>query len=207
MIATDGIVFKEPHPHLDIDGQRLGAWDEETYQNLSLFMPGLYWHDKARRQIKEGSAPQLKSRGVSAKYLGTIIENVDRKWRAYGVEQGPPRIALTIDWALIGAKQAIVRNAWETAGTNVWGAQRWLDGKPDGKRQPSLYSNEDDANVDIECWGGLRSLPYHQAQKLETTYYEPRFGAEEDEDEFTEGDLVTPDGRIDVIQAHAFGLR
>lgn len=207
MIATDGIVFKEPHPYLDIDGERLGAWDEEQYQNLSLFMPGLYWHDKARQQIEEGRLPQLKSRGVSARHLGTIIGMVDSRWRKYGVEQGPPRISLKIDWALIGAKQAIVRNSWELAGTNVWDAQRWLDGKPDAKRQPHLYSNEGGSNPDIECWGGLRSLPYGQAQKLETTYYEPRFGAEEDEDEFTEADLITPDGRIDVIQAHAFGLR
>ena len=204
MIATDGIVFKEPHPSLDIDPERLGAWDEEKYENLSLFMPGLYWHDKAREQIKAGIAPQLKSRGVSARYLGTIIENVDRKWRSYGPDQGPPRIGLNIEWALIGAKQAIVRNAWHLAGTNVWNAERILDGKPDAKRRPGLYSNEDGQNDDMNCWGGLRSLPYMEGSQLETTYYEPRFGAEE---EFDEGDLVTPDGDIGSIQAHAFGLR
>jgi hypothetical protein len=204
MIATDGIVFKEPHPTLDVHGERLGAWDEDRYENLSLFMPGLYWHDEARKQIREGEAPQLKSRGVSARYLGTIIEAVDRRWSAYGSDQGPPRISLIIEWALVGAKQAIVRNAWETAGTNVWNAERWLDGKPDAKRRPELYSNKDGANPDIECWGGLRSLPYAQGTQLETTYYEPRFGAEE---EFDEGDLVTPDGEIGDIQAHAFGLR
>jgi len=197
MIATDGIVFKEPHPNLDIDGERLGAWDEETYENLSLFMPGLYWHDKARKQITEGQAPQLKSRGVSAKYLGTIIDLVDRKWNEYGPDSDAPRISLTIEWALIGAKQAIVRNAWHTCGTNVWNAERWLDGKPTAKRIPNLWSGED-------CWGGLRSTPYSEGEELETTYYEPRFGDTELDEE---GELITPDGRIGDIQAHAFGLR
>jgi hypothetical protein len=198
MIATDGIVFKEPHPSLDIDGERLGAWDEERYENLSLFMPGLYWHDKARKQIKEGLAPQLKSRGVSAKYLGRIIDLVDKKWNEYGPDNPPPRISLRVEWALVGAKQAIVRNAWHLCGSNVWDAERWLDGKPDAKRMPGLYAMED-------CWGGLRSIPYLEGEQLETTYYEPRFGAEEEIDE--EGELVTPDGTIGDIHAHAFGLR
>ncbi len=199
MIATDGIVFKEPHPNLDIDGERLGAWDEEEYENLSLFMPGLYWHDKARKQIKEGTLPQLKSRGVSAKYLGTIIDLVDSKWKQYGPDTPPPRIPLTIEWALIGAKQAITRNSWHLCGTNVWNAERWLDGKPDAKRMPGLYAMGD-------CWGGLRSMPYAEGEQLETTYYEPRFGAEDKEDD-AEAELVTPDGTIGDLQAHAFGLR
>lgn len=198
MIATDGIVFKEPHPTIDIDDSRLGAWDAETYENLSLFMPGLYWHDKARKQIAEGVAPQLKSRGVSAKYLGSVIDRVDRLWREYDGEDKPiPRVSLNIDWALIGAKQAITRNAWHTCGTNVWNAERILDGKPDTKRQHQFASNE-------SAWGGLRSYPYDMGEELETTYYEPRFGAEElDEDRFLE-ELVTPDGSIGDIQAHAF---
>ena len=199
MIATDGIVFKVPHPNLDIDATRLGAWDEETYENLSLFMPGLYWHDKARDQIKEGQAPQLKSRGVSARYLGTIISLVDKKWREYGPDHPAPRISLQIDWALIGAKQAITRNAWSTCGQNVWNAERWLDGKPDAKRDPNLYSMAD-------CWGGLRSIPYSVGAELETTYYEPRFGDIGNEQDDT-GELVTPDGAIADIHAHAFGLR
>jgi hypothetical protein len=126
---------------------------------------------------------------------------VDRKWKEYGPDADPPRISLVIDWALIGAKQAIVRNAWHTCGTNVWGAERWLDGKPDAKRNPGLYDQED-------CWGGLRSIPYAEGEQLETTYYEPRFGQEDDMNELDyEGDLVTPDGQIASIQAHAFGLR
>lgn len=202
MIATDGIYFKERHPGLDIDKERLGAWEESTSENLSLFMPGLYWDDKARADIAEGKLPQLKSRGVSAKYLGTIIDQVDKKWERIRTGKDfdiAPRIALRIEWALIGAKQAIVRNAWEECGQNVWNAERVLDGNPVNKRG-SLWAGEG-------CWGGQRSIPYSEGGvQLETTYYEPRFG-DELEEEDPEGELITPDGVIGDIQAHAFGLR
>jgi DNA polymerase family B len=200
MIATDGIVFKEPHPNLDIDPERLGAWDEETYENLSLFMPGLYWHDEARKQIAEGQAPQLKSRGVSAKYLGNVIDRVDRLWREYEGGKDMPRVSLTIDWALIGAKQAIVRNAWETCGKNIYKAKRVLDGSPYNKR---LGLTKSDAS-----WGGIRSWPYDTRDNLETLPYEPRFGLQDEELEADDVDeLITPDGRLGDINAHAFGLR
>lgn len=199
MVATDGIVFKEPHPSLDIDGQRLGAWDAETYENLSLFMPGLYWHDKAREQIAEGKAPQLKSRGVSAKYLGSVIDRVDFLWRKYlelPGERDVPRVAINVDWALVGAKQAIVRNAWETCGTNVWNAQRWVDGYPHNKRSHLTL---------LDAWGGIRSIAYLESDVLETTYYEPRFGQEDEEfDRDDIDELVTQDGLVGEIRAHAF---
>lgn len=197
MVATDGIVFKEPHPSLNIDGKALGAWDAEEYENLSLFMPGLYWHDKARDDIREGKSPSLKSRGVSAKYLGRIIDRVDKRWIEYGPDVPPPRIGLTIDFAVVGAKQAIVRNRWETCGQVIRGAIRWLDGKPDAKRAGMNGYN---------AFGGLRSWPYGEGSNLETTYYQPRFGDEIDDiDE--EGSYVTPDGSIGDIQAWAFGMR
>lgn len=197
MIATDGIVFKEPHPYLPISKTELGLWDREEYENLSLFMPGLYWHDKARNDIAEGKSPSLKSRGVSAKYLGRIIDKVDSKWREYGPDVSAPRIPLAIDFAVIGAKQAIVRNNWGSCGEVVRGAVRWLDGKPDAKRAGmNSYA----------AFGGLRSWPYAEGEKLETTYYQPRFGDEIDMDD-EEGSYVTPDGSIGDIQAWAFGMR
>ncbi len=200
MVATDGIVFKEKHPNLDLDQERLGAWDYEEYQNLSLFMPGLYWHDDARAQIREGAIPALKSRGVSAKYLGAIIDTVDREWAKYNSDTPPPRVPLTVEWALIGAKQAIIRNAWHTCGQNVWNETRWVDGKPDNKRMPHLLKGTSDS------WGGLRSMPYAEGSQLETTYYEPTFGDDRlDADPI--GDLITQDGTIGDMQAHALGLR
>src|SRR5690606_895113 len=43
MVATDGVYFRSPHPSLEIDKSRLGAWDESIKRNLTLFMPGIYW--------------------------------------------------------------------------------------------------------------------------------------------------------------------
>lgn len=195
MIATDGIVFKEPHPTLDIHKTRLGAWDDDTYHNLSLFMPGLYWDDKTRSDVKEKRAPKLKSRGVAARDLAQVIERVDEQWTRYGETQGAPRIELSIEWGMTTAKQAIVRGKWATAGKIVYGASRTLDGKPDAKRDPNL----------MRAWGGLRSIPYQQAQQLETTYYDRGFGETLDISMMDdESQMVTPDGTIAELQAWAF---
>lgn len=231
MIATDGIVFKEEHPTLGPKSrwnyssveeylsavkaekdakekpltrelETLGGWDVEPYYNLSLFMPGLYWHDEARENIRNGQTPQLKSRGVSAKYLGTVIDRVDKLWRNMSDddEYPFPRVSVRIQWALVGAKQAIVRNAWETCGTNVWNADRELDGNPVNKR--SGFTDGEHA------LGGLRSWPYIQRDNLETLPYEPRFGLEDDEiDPEDLDELVNPDGTFRELRAEAFGMR
>lgn len=194
MIATDGIVFKEPHPNLDLDDERLGAWDSDVYVNLSLFMPGLYWDDKTRELVAAGQAPKLKSRGVSARDLGKVIDRVDRGWAAMDADHGAPRIALEIEWGMITAKQAIVRNQWGTCGHVVYGAERKLDGKPDAKRDPRLVAG----------WGGWRSYPYDDANQPETTYYDRGFGEEIDDEGSDVDDLVTPDGTIGDLRAWAF---
>lgn len=201
MIATDGIVFKEPHPTLDIHPTRLGAWDEETYENLSLFMPGLYWHDASRATIREGKSPKLKSRGVSAKHLATVIDTVDRQWRHVDADHPYPKVRLNIPWGIVTAKQAITRGAWETCGEKIFNATRVLNGKPDGKRYP--HATTDPA----WAWGGIRSWPYPEGQTgVETTYYDRGFGEalimEDDE-----GNLVTPDGVVADLQAWAMHLR
>lgn len=193
MIATDGIVFKEPHHGLDVDKTRLGAWDDDTYENLSLFMPGLYWDDKTREAVRKDEAPKLKSRGVAARDLAKVITLVDEGWNAYGAETAAPRIELAIEWGMTTAKQAIVRGKWHTAGKIVYGASRTLDGRPDAKRDPEL----------MRMWGGLRSIPYAQAAELETTPYDKGFG-ETMLIDLDEAELVTPDGTIAELQAWAF---
>jgi hypothetical protein len=215
MIATDGIVFKEPHPNLPISPTELGLWDEETYENLSLFMPGLYWHDKAREQIKAGQAPQLKSRGVNPKYLGTMIDRIDDRWRAMlnGDTQDYPMEFINIDWAIIGAKQAIVSGDWSKCARVVRNQKRKVSGWPGNKRNHGWWSDD--------AWGGLRSTAYEyyvspsnipsmgikQGDKIvQSLPYEPTFGDDRlEEDEI--GMLLTRDGYIGDLQAHAFGLR
>ena len=192
MIATDGIVFKEPHPNLDIHPTRLGAWDEDEYENLSLFMPGLYWDDKTRQLIKENKKPKLKSRGVAAKDLAKVINRVDRGWKVMDRGDDPPRINLEIEWAMVTAKLAIVRGKWSTCGKIIYGGERKLDGKMDAKRDP----------VYTFGWGGYRSMPYEHAAQDETTYYDRGFGEEpEERDDVSE--MVTPDGKIGALMAWA----
>lgn len=194
MVATDGIVFKEPHPNLPLSKTELGKWDGDTYENLSLFMPGLYWDDKSREQIAQGKTPKLKSRGVSARDMSTVIDRVDRAWRRVGPDDVPPTVTLRIEWGMVTAKQAIVRGNWASCGRIIYGAERVLNGKPDAKRRPDLGRG----------WGGLRSYPYDEADVFETTYYDRGFG-ETPEDELDDTDaLVTPDGTVGEIRAWAF---
>jgi len=194
MVATDGIVFKQPHPNLPLSKTELGKWDEDTYENLSLFMPGLYWDDKSREQIAQGKTPKLKSRGVSARDMSTVIDRVDRAWRLVGPDDAPPTVTLRVEWGMVTAKQAIVRGNWASCGRIIYGAERVLNGKPDAKRRPDLGRG----------WGGLRSYPYDEADVFETTYYDRGFG-ETPEDELDDTDaLVTPDGTVGEIRAWAF---
>lgn len=193
MIATDGIVFKDPHPALDIDGKRLGAWDAEEYHNLSLFMPGLYWDDKARRQLEEGTAPKLKSRGVAAKDLGTVISRVDKAWGKIGPDYPYPIVELSVSWAMVSAKQAIVRNHWESCGRVSYGEIRKLSGDPGSKRDP-----------DFIWWDrpgirSLRSFPYEHAEELETTYYNRTFGETMEEEADEVAAMETPDGTVGQV--------
>lgn len=192
MVATDGIVFKEPHPNLDIHPTRLGAWDADEYHNLSLFMPGLYWDDKTREQIAKNKVPKLKSRGVSARDMSRVINRVDKAWQAIGADNPAPVIYLPIEWAMTTAKQAITRNAWWTCGQITYGGKRILNGRPDAKRAQL-----------VNRLGALGSLPYQWGPTLETTYYEKAFG-----ETFTMDDevaeMVTPDGSIGDLQAWAF---
>jgi hypothetical protein len=197
MIATDGIYFKNPHPNLDLDEERLGAWGKKDMENLSLFMPGVYWHDGARKAIREGKTPALKSRGVNPKHLAKIIDIADEQWMNYGPDVDPPRVPILIDWALLGAKEAIHRGKWELCGKNYFDVERWIDAKPDSKRQPDLYRHH----------GGWRSIPYANGMQLETTYYKPRMGDSPPDAESEEDMYLTPDGVIGDLRAQAFGLR
>lgn len=210
MIATDGIVFKEPHPGLDIDPERLGAWDAGEYQNLSLFMPGVYWHDEAREAIRANKVPKLKSRGVAPKDLGKIIDKVDRLWEnvepnEHGVAYWKwPTIRMDVDFVLTSAKLAITRGAWETCGNVSHDSTRDLSGNPDRKRTVP----RPDSGIGLRKFDdlGWRTWPIPEEEKLETTYYSHRFGDPELEERvpmaFNEDDgglvdveeYFTPDG-------------
>lgn len=117
MIATDGIYFSTPHPTLTIDPERLGAWDRGTKVNLTQFQPGLYWDDKARDALAAGDTPKLKSRGVNGSHLAPHIERIDQEFSDFTIGGEWPTVTLPIPFTLTGAKLALARGKWHTAGT------------------------------------------------------------------------------------------
>jgi len=93
MIATDGVYFMEPHTLIDAEiatqplnkkgkheDTRLGYWGRAEKTGMTLFKPGVYWDDKTRALIADGRDPRFKARGISAKYFGRVLGEVDDKF-------------------------------------------------------------------------------------------------------------------------------
>lgn len=195
MVATDGVYFRNRHPNLDIDGSRLGSWDESTKHNLSLFMPGVYWDDKTRAKVAAGEAPELKSRGISARDLAASVASIDAAWSTWKPLDEPPAMTIPVNFAMVTATQALARNAWETCGKVTSDGVRSISADPKNKRE---YMDWDDSR------GFVYSVPYLKPWDgpLESTPYDQTFGAEEVD--FTEDfNWETPDGSINGIVAEA----
>lgn len=183
MVATDGVYFRSPHPSLECDPEKLGAWSAETKHNLTLFLPGVYWDDKTREKILAGMAPHLKSRGVSAKALASMVGDVDAQF-AKMEDWEWPTITVPLPFSMTTATQAMARGKWETAGV-IGTAERTMNANPSTKRIDLPFVED----------GLLRTAPYVVSTPLETTpYTKPlgiRFGAE------------SPDGALDDLFAWA----
>jgi hypothetical protein len=204
MVATDGIYFRTPHPNLEIDDSRLGAWDHTLKENLSLFMPGVYWDDKTRQKISEGKAPELKSRGISAVDLAAMIADIDHAWENWVVGSEPPVMEIPVRFNMVTATQALARNKWWTCG-HVSSLENWrppmvypmprvISASPHNKREGMLYNDTKGFNDSIpylEAPGGLESTPYDRRFGLEDIDYNEDFNWE------------TPDGSINGILAEA----
>jgi hypothetical protein len=119
MVATDAVFFLVPHPGLSISN-KLGDWDYQCRTNLTIFKPGVYWDDETRRQIREGSKPKFKARGINAGKFAEEIWKMDfwfQSWEVGQENEWPSAVFMT-DFAMVTALQALVRNNWETAGKN-----------------------------------------------------------------------------------------
>lgn len=179
MVATDGVYFREPHPSLELSSKELGKWDVTEKQNLTLYMPGVYWDDATRELIRDGESPKLKSRGISAKDLAARIEELDRlftelkerarRGKVIGYEDWP-KLKIPIDFNMVSATQALARGKWETAGTIIHDDEKEISASPITKRIPEAYL------VD----GILRSMPWVMADQLESTPYDKSFGKPEE---------------------------
>jgi len=116
MVATDAIFFDSPNEDLPLS-DKLGEWDYQERQNLTLFKPGVYWDDKARRELHAGRHVNFKARGVNAQAFAKQIELVDYLWGIYnGHSRQWPEIRYKSGFAMTTALQALARGKWETAG-------------------------------------------------------------------------------------------
>lgn len=195
MIATDGVVFSSPHPSLDISPETLGDWSGNTLQDLTLFMPGVYWDNKTRQRVAEGGAPALKSRGISARDLARRIADIDDAFVGLGRHMTWPSLDLHVSFAMTSALQALARGKWETCGHVSSSSVRHVSSNPQTKRNPLEF---------IHTGGVVYSTPYPYPRFGETasTPYSKAFGMALQTS--AEDVLLTPDGTVQDVVSRAF---
>lgn len=202
MVATDGVYFKSRHPSLPLNDEALGMWGSKQKENLTLLMPGIYWDDKSRELVKEGKAPSLKSRGISAADLAACIEELDIQFRAMaqGEDVDWPTMTLTVNFSMVSATQALAWNRWEKCGVVTQNDTRVINSNPKTKRVPStMFRDEDDENI-------IATYAYSEWEPTESTPYDKRFG--EEMRAFTlEFDRETPDGMLTLLLPEALGMK
>lgn len=117
MVATDGVYFRDAHPTLFVDPERLGAWDCTAKENLTLFMPGVYWDDKSRTNL---AAAHLKSRGINGAELAQHISAIDDSFRDLAWDTGTspawPKVEIPVRFSVVSPHLALARGKWETCG-------------------------------------------------------------------------------------------
>lgn len=135
MIATDGVYFTSPHPALELDKTRLGAWSMSERTGMTLFKPGVYWDDKTRVSLASGDA-RLKSRGIDARLLARHIGELDEQWSALAADRGSwPRLSMPVSFALVSPKQALARGKWHLCGAVIQDARVVQSADPAQKRR------------------------------------------------------------------------
>lgn len=188
MVATDGVYFSEPHPELELDKERLGAWDESVKENMCLFMPGVYWDDKSRKALRDGNEVKVKSRGVSANDLALCISAIDEQFKNMNDGGNWPAIDIPINFNMTSAKLALARGKWHTAGEVIFDGVKSLSSNPQSKRDPRAFRQD----------GILTTRPYEKGAQLETTPYDKKFAQVSHE---TDEWGITPDGdaQLDIV--------
>lgn len=197
MIATDGIYFRSPHPFLDVDSQRLGAWDMAVKHNLSMFKPGVYWDDKTRQVLEAGDTPSFKARGINAKAFAKHIPEIDRMWSKFMPSQDPkawPSLSVDYDFDVTTPKQAINRGKWELCGKVSHGGHTKQSSAPHNKRWGPFRKDD----------GMCRSSPKRNEEWLASTPYDKRFGLELEMHQ--EEMPILPEGEAAMLIAELLGM-
>jgi hypothetical protein len=164
MVATDGVYFRDPHPGLPIDPNKLGAWDAAEKHNLTLLMPGVYWDDKTR----EKGASAAKSRGVPRAALADIINYMDDAFQNFGMDSDWPTMEIPLGFTMLTPRQALARNNWQLAGTVSHTQSKSLSANPHTKR---------DADSRYLHRGAVYTNPYTvPGQSITSLPYDKSFG-------------------------------
>jgi len=171
MVATDGVYFDSPHPTLPLSSTALGQWDVKQKVNLSVFMPGVYWDDEARDNVRRKGKLKFKSRGINANDLAPEIGRIDEIWES--IPDGTvaldafPSITLPIQFGMVTATEALARGKWWTAGhvysqDHGTGRMRTISAQPSAKRYGAWKSH---GIITSNVWekapvGDVWSTPY-----------------------------------------------
>lgn len=202
MIATDGVYFRTPHPSLPISGE-LGDWDHEVKENMTLFKPGVYWDDAARKAIADGESPVFKARGVNARDFASHLESIDDQFKALLKRgDGPvdykswPMAEFPVSFAMTTATSALARGKWGTAGYVDTSMTVKQSSQPLAKRQNPVV--RDGVIVsETRPWPG-NNVPYTE-----------RFGMIDDSpmSEYSRDEVpVMPEGMIGMIVREGLSL-
>jgi hypothetical protein len=189
MVATDAVFFDAPHLGIPVSSG-LGDWDYTERENLTLFKPGVYWDDKARRRIANGESTAFKARGINARDFARHLGQVDslflraievppdfkillsesENFKAYA-EKDWPWIKFEISFSLVSAKTALSRGDWSGAGETQVNLVAIQDSDPSDKRKGVIYDTT--ANR-------LRSYPvFLEDGEICSIPYDKRYGMED----------------------------
>lgn len=196
MVATDALFFLSPHPTLPIS-DRLGEWDCSIKRNLTIFKPGVYWDDETRKQIREGTKPKFKARGVNAAQFASEIWKIDFAFRDWSTDKNIewPDASFDTGFSIITALQALMRNNWSLAGKND-PKTVYHSSNPYRKRDGIHYDSES------SVWrSGILRREYdwilEDYRNVVSTSYKKMFGMDDPfSDESREEFGVTEDGMV-----------
>jgi hypothetical protein len=204
MVATDGVYFRTEHGGLNVDGSRLGAWDEGKKTNMCQFMPGVYWDDALRnageKEMKEGMIGGKmpgKTRGVNVRDLAGVLFELDSAFEMLG-EGGPwPQMTIPRRFDIVSCGQALAWKKWYMAGRVHGPEHNALCSDDCRKGSKTLSANPVKKRVGggggRGAEGVVRSGVYRMGRTLETTPYDKSFGMELDELRML-ADVVTDEG-------------
>jgi hypothetical protein len=208
MVATDGVYFTSPHPGLDI-APTLGAWSSAEKINLSLFKPGVYWDDRARKAARSGGKLGIKSRGVNERALAAVVPRLDRAWERQNIftldgrPAGSPRpeewpaINVTVPFTIVSPRQALARNNWGLCGAIEHDRSILQSAAPHNKRSTTIPYDPPDKL--------LRTTP-RRDDFGDSTPYERRFGLELKE-RIEHFEMILPDGEFAMLLDEVLGTR